>query len=261
MTSADMIIYDCSDLFRAYPREIPERIDWAEGRLAGLSDAVVVSSFNFGARMQHYNPAITHIPNGVSQELLDSLVPQAFSTINGPKGKTVIIYHGVTFPWRFNWDLYLAVALLCPEYEFRIYTNTKHIPALLSLPANVRILEWLSQRELCSVLNQCSLGFMAYEPKEPTLSGFPLKMFEYLAAGLPVVSTRLREVERFADYVTLCDNDPQGTAVLINRAINSDTMELRAARRSLAEKYSWRTLARQYRDYVYTQLISKAVLR
>lgn len=255
--SADALIYDCADNHRAYPREIPMRIDWAEGRLARLCDAVVVSSFSFGPRMQCYNPAVTHIPNGVSQELLDSLAPSALSTTIRPRDKPVIIYHGVTFPWRFNWDLYLAVARLCPEYEFRIYTNAEQIPTHTNIPANVRVMEWLSQRELSSVLSQCSLGFMAYEPKEPTLSGFPLKMFEYLAAGLPIVSTRLREVERFADYVTLCDNDPQGTAALIRREINNNTGELRATRRALAEKYSWQTLARQYRDFVLARLYLK----
>ena len=238
--------------------EMPERIDWAEGRLARLCDAVVVSSSHFGARLQRHNPVVTHIPNGVSQELLDNLAPLAVRKTDHPKDKPVIIYHGVTIAWRFDWDLFLAVALLCPECEFRIYTNTKDIPAHLSLPVNVRIIAWVLTRELPSVLNQCSLGFMTYVPKEPTLSGFPLKMFEYLAAGLPVVSTRLREVEPFEDYVNLCDNDPQGAAVLIRRAINSDTRELRAARRALAEKYSWRALGQQYRDYVLALLSSKA---
>ncbi|MFA5130671.1 MAG: glycosyltransferase [Patescibacteria group bacterium] len=207
--------------------------------------------------MRRYNPNITHIVNGVTQELLDNLEPFVLAPNNRGNNKPVIIYHGATQAWRFNWKLYLSVAALCPQYEFKIYTHGKHVPTMLRFPGNVRVLEWLPPQDLCRVLEVCSLGFMPYELAEPTLSGFPLKMFEYLAAGLPVVSTRLPEVERFADCVALCDNDPGQAAALIRTAINNDSAEHRAARRSLAEKYSWPTLARQYRSGVLSRIASK----
>jgi glycosyltransferase involved in cell wall biosynthesis len=255
--SSDVLIYDCADNFREYPLEIPERVDWAESRLAHLCDAIVVSSLIFKARIEHYNSRIAHIPNGVSQELLNALAPRTLTEEFHSGTKPVVIYHGTVDAWRFNWKLYLSVALLCPEYEFRIYTYVRDIPTNLNIPSNVRILEWVQQRQLYSVLNECSLGFMPYKLKEPTLSGFPVKLFEYFAAGLPVISTRLTEVERFAGYVRLCDDSPQRTATLVRTAINTDNAEFRAARRTLAEQHSWLALSQRYRDYILAEVTKK----
>lgn len=254
---ADLLVYDCCDNFRAYPGEIPERTDWAEKRLAGMSDEVVVSSFAFGERMRGYHPRVVHIPNGVSHEVLDGLRARA-ERESGPLGKRpVVVYHGITMAFRFDWNLLLSVTELCPDYDIRVYTNKSHVPPGLELPPNLRVLDWLPMRELPSVLEECSLGFMPYVLAEPTLSGFPMKMFEFFAAGLPVVSTRLREVERFADAVTLCDADPQATAALIRREIEEDSQERRKARRVLAEAHGWPSLAARYRDHVASALAAR----
>jgi len=173
----------------------------------------------------------------------------------------VVAYHGVTLPFRFHWNLLLAVAALLPGCDFRVYTNRSHVPPGMRFPPNLLLLDWVPVRDLPSMLEACALGFMPYVLAEPTLSGFPLKMFEFFAGGLPVVSTRLRELERFEDSVTLCEGDPEGTAALIQREIEGDTSERRRARRALAEAHGWVSLAARYREQVSDHLEAKRLLR
>lgn len=253
-TPTDLMLYDCSDNFRAYPYENSSRMDWAERRLARMADGVVVSSMGFKERMSSYNDRVMHIPNGVTVELLQSINPVVQAQSNKAVARPVVIYHGATQAWRFNWELYVAVARQCTQYDFVIYTDPKHVPVGVLMPDNVKILKWIPPSEVASMLAGCAAAFMPYRLSEPTLSCFPLKLFEYLAAGLPVVSTRLTEVRRFGHVVALCDDTPQEIVRLIDYGISSDSPELRKMRRAFAEQYSWRQLAQQYREHVLASL-------
>ena len=75
----------------------------------------------------------------------------------------------------------------------------------------------------------------------------PIKLYEYFSCGLPVVSTRLPEVERYAGLVYLADN-PADFAAQLAKAVTEDSVELRRSRHDAVLGENWNVRAEQLRD-------------
>ena len=82
------------------------------------------------------------------------------------------------------------------------------------------------------------VALIPYKLNELTRNIFPLKLYEYLAAGLPVVAAALPELAPFADRVSLAAK-PGDYPGLIREALASDSPEARAARSAFAATNSW----------------------
>ena len=69
----------------------------------------------------------------------------------------------------------------------------------------------------------------------------PIKLREYLAAGRPVVATRLPEVEPYADVVSLADTPGEFAEAVIRSVVDagSDADEQRARRRARVAGETW----------------------
>jgi len=75
----------------------------------------------------------------------------------------------------------------------------------LQLP-NLHDLGWIGPRELAAVCGQIDVGFMPYDcTRNFNLHCVPLKLFDYFAAGLPVVSTPIISLWEYRDLVYLGD--------------------------------------------------------
>lgn len=254
---ANLVIYDCSDLFRAYPGESCPRVDWAEGRAAATSDFVVVSSECLRERMLLFARDVLFLPNGADALASTPARACALRQTRVQAGRPVVGYHGSTLNWRFDWGLLRRTAALCPEMEFRVFSDSD--PVKTDLPANLRLLPWVDREAIAREVQQFTIGFMPYVMSEPTLSGFPVKFMEFLSHGLPVVSTRLRELERFADFVKLFDGDPQDAAALLRACLAENNTQHRLARITLAEAYSWDRVAARYRVAVCERLAARGL--
>jgi glycosyltransferase involved in cell wall biosynthesis len=83
-----------------------------------------------------------------------------------------------------------------------------------------------------------TVALVPYRANELTRNIFPLKLFEYLAAGLPVVVGDLPELARFAGTIGIAAG-PQDYPHLVRKAIAGDGPEKRAARVALAAENTW----------------------
>lgn len=132
----------------------------------------------------------------------------------------------------------------------------------LNLRERVRFFGYLPEREVRAFYaNSAALVFPTYH-----YEGFPMVVFNSVAAGLPVVTTRIRAA---ADYLREPDNclwvEPQNPALLAERI--SDLLrrpQLRQAmsdnNRRLAREFDAATVAREYAE-VYRQLVSGRTTR
>jgi hypothetical protein len=84
-----------------------------------------------------------------------------------------------------------------PEWQFLSFGTHKW----LSL-ANEHVLPWCSHDELSIVARGLNVGFMPYDCADPkNLHCVPLKLFDYFALGLPVVSTPISYLREYEDLV------------------------------------------------------------
>jgi len=98
--------------------------------------------------------------------------------------------------------------------------------------------------ELPRYLRHVRVALMAYEVVPWTRRIFPLKLFEYLAAGKPCVGPPLDELVRHAEYVSIARTADEWTAA-IEHWLANDSEALAAKRMTLAKANSWDVRCRQ----------------
>lgn len=110
------------------------------------------------------------------------------------------------------------------------------VSALDALP-NVHLVGPRTYAGLPAVLRGADVGVIPYTVTALTRSIFPMKVHEYLAAGLPVVTTPLPALAGVPDVVRAGDAAAFVTAVA--DALAADGPEARRARSGRARAHSW----------------------
>ncbi|MEO8849332.1 MAG: polysaccharide pyruvyl transferase family protein [Casimicrobiaceae bacterium] len=126
-------------------------------------------------------------------------VPPGMSAITA-RGKPIVGYFGALASW-FDFDLLAAVAKHRPDLEFVLigqdYDATPDAVNWQSLP-NVHRLGVVPYEDLPRWACWFDVGMIPFKVNAITESTSPLKLFEYMALGLPVVATDLRECRKYS---------------------------------------------------------------
>ena len=131
------------------------------------------------------------------------------------------LYSGVAAT-RLDMRLYKNLSSSLPDVSFITFTNDK----IVKRNQNRYEIPWLSKSKLMSFINECDIGFMPYDIKFlHNLHCVPLKLFEYLEAGLPVVSSKLLNLKSFHPHVYLANDEQEFIRMLkfkINNGVNEE---------------------------------------
>jgi glycosyltransferase involved in cell wall biosynthesis len=152
------------------------------------------------------------------------------------------VFHGAVTATKLDLELIAGLARLRPEWSIVLVgpvgagDPATDVSALEREP-NVRLLGGRRHDELPTVLRGASAGLIPYAVNPLTRSVFPMKVYEYLAAGLPVVSTRLPALEGVGEIAFATDAD--GFAEALDRELANDGPERRRERSRAAEGHSW----------------------
>jgi hypothetical protein len=141
------------------------------------------------------------------------LIPQGFTPPAEPasmRGRGRIAAYLGNLHDAIDYDYFVALIDRNPDWTFKLCGQPMSGQAerLLSRP-NVRYVGVISNAEIGDFLSDASIGLIPYLRTEWTAGVFPTKLFEYLGHRIPVLSTCLPEVMRFAgpQFITLC-NEP-----------------------------------------------------
>ena len=113
---------------------------------------------------------------------------------------------------------------------------TTDVSALAAEP-NVHLLGPRPYERLPEVLRGADAGLIPYVRSALTDSIFPMKVYEYLAAGLPVVATELPALAGVEQVTTAAD--AAGFLAALERELAADSPQRRAARSAAAAAHSW----------------------
>ena len=111
------------------------------------------------------------------------------------------------------------------------------VSALAGEP-NIHLLGRRVYEELPDVLRGADAGLIPYARNELNASIFPMKVYEYLAAGLPVIATPLPALAGVAGISTA--PDAEGIAGLLDEPLAEDSPVRRAERSRDAASNSWK---------------------
>jgi hypothetical protein len=127
-----------------------------------------------------------------------------------------------------------------PEWQFISFDSEKRLHL-----SNEHVLPWRSRKHLAGILAGLDVGFTPYDCTIPkNLHCVPLKLFDYFARGMPVVSTPITFLRDYEEMVYL-GSTPNELAHAISQAlIEPADSPKRAKRRAFAGEHSIRQSAR-----------------
>lgn len=150
--------------------------------IIATSDGLVTRAKELQARR------IVLVSNGVDRSYFaqGSTAPAVMATLPEPR----ILYAGAVESW-FDWQLVERAARERPGYSFAIVGRIG-FPPPVPLPANVHLLGQQPYAQMPAFMQAASVGIIPFASRQNDAAIRainPLKLYEYLAAGRPVVSS------------------------------------------------------------------------
>ena len=146
-------------------------------------------------------------------------------------------------------DLIMQCAIAYPRVSFVVIGRTMVDVSALSKAPNIHYLGEVAYEKVPQYARAFDVGLNPRIINQLTIAMNPLKIIEYLALGIPVVSTDLPAVRKFSDHVYVAHSREQFIE-LIDVALKEADQAKRDARRVIAEAHSWRSIARNVSEIV-----------
>jgi glycosyltransferase involved in cell wall biosynthesis len=242
----DFAVYDCVDDYaEQYDRhnsgkKLVADADRAAGQRSRL---VFATTEGLAARHRQTNARTYLVPNAgdfdhFSPAADRSLIATELQTLRRP----VVGFAGNLTTGKVDFSLLRRLASVRPEWTLLLIGPVRggverELEGLTDFP-NVRWLGWKPYAELPRYVAAFDVGLCPYVESAYTRNVFPLKVFEYLAAGKPVVATGTPSLTGMEPDVVLSDGPPSVVAA-IEAALGSTSDADRARRMALASRNTW----------------------
>lgn len=232
------VIYDCVDRHSAYPGMInPRIVDEMEKDLAMKASMVFCTATGLYDTLKPFNKNTKLIPNGAAYEIFSKAAqPGNKSVKKGP----IFGFVGMLQDC-IDYDLLASLSDHFPEGEIRLIG--KPLPGVdlkaINEKPNIRMLGLIPQIELPDYIKEFDVCLNVFREGKLSRDVSPLKFYEYLATGKPIVSTREPiQVNDFSDVVYIAD-DSDDFIAKCEKALEEDDFEKRTKRMAYGRACSW----------------------
>jgi glycosyltransferase involved in cell wall biosynthesis len=255
-----LTIYHCVDDLTAAPHMPAATIEAAEAELARTADLVFTTSPRLQVRMSEQRREGTHyLPNVADYEHFAHArtpgpLPADLAQIPLPR----IGFIGAVSSYKVDFELIAAVARAKPDWHWVLIGQVgEGQPGVnvdaLRLP-NVHLLGPRPYAQLPDYLRGFQVAAIPSVASEYTASMFPLKFFEYLAAGPPVVGANVPALNDYADACRLVSG-PAEFIRAVQRILAGDIPDAGHCE-ALARQFTW-----EWRTREMTTLLQEAWTR
>lgn len=236
----ESVIYDCMDelsLFKGAPIHLVNQ----EKYLMAHADIIYTGGKSLYESKKQLHDNVYCFPSSVDEshfaKALNGIkVPDDIAGIKSP----IVGYYGV-IDERIDLELLHNAAKQMPEVSFvMIGPLAKIEDSDLPRESNIHYLGMKSYAELPHYLKAFDIAMMPFALNDATKYISPTKTLEYMAAGRPIISTKIKDVVRdYSNCVSLIDNAAEFCAAIKNITQNTDRSELKKEYNAILEKTSW----------------------
>lgn len=155
--------------------------------------------------------------------------------------RPVIGYAGWLISLRLDLDLLERVVCQRPDWTFVFVgpsNEARPLGARIPACANVKVWPPVPYRELARLLSSFDVAILPHLRNDYTTGNDPLKIYDYLASGRPVVATPVPGTERFGTLLRLAEG-PDDFLREIEGALAETDPELSRQRVAAAREHSW----------------------
>lgn len=252
-----MFIYHCVD---DWPRLLPlASMGWSQQIIKDELDLAQKSTLCFCTaailkeKLDAVNNNVFYIPNAVETGLFskardkETRFPLDIALLNSP----VIGFIGSLEKW-VDADLLFDIFQEKKNWTFLsvgVAGKTEKTKKLNSL-SNVHLLGLKPKEALPGYLKKIDVALIPFQIDELGKSISPLKLFEYFAAGKPVVAADLPEIARFSKYLWLAKSKNDYIVGIEEALKKKDDPDYIKELGALARKHSWPERIREYNQAI-----------
>lgn len=239
--SPELVVYDVTDDWTktTLPRRQISAIEQDDRLMLGAADIVFAVSRKLYEKKRAVHPNTYLLPNGFLEELYKGELPEPrdLRTLQRP----TLGYVGTLHPQRIDTDLIVnAVNAAREDYSIALVGPnllTGRQQAALRRTGRVRFLGEKNRLEIPAYIAGFDACLIPHVVDAFTASLNPIKIYEYLAAGKPVVSTVTAGMEEFAEF--LCVPDSPENFVREALRLAGEGAAGSGARRAAVREHTW----------------------
>lgn len=252
-TSADYIgrmgetltVYYCTDNWEQFRGMDSGRIGGMVEYLGRHADVVFATSTSLTQKLRPFNPETHLAAHGVDHAFFaraleeSTPLPADLAALKQP----VLGFYGLLEDW-LDQDLLVYLAQRHPEWSIALVGSARVDVSRLKACPNIHLLGRKPHAELPLYCKGFAVGMIPHKVNELTRHMNPIKLREYLSAGLPVISTALPEVRHYGEQCVVTENYAEFERA-IETALRDDTLE---ARRKRSDAMRWETWERKVQE-------------
>jgi glycosyltransferase involved in cell wall biosynthesis len=211
-----------------------------EERLLKKADIVFATSQYLYKEKINYNKNTFYMPHGVDVELFrkalstDTPVAEVLKNLRKP----IIGFFGLVCSEWLDFELLKFMSEAHPEWSIVLIGKVADDVPNVDNWKNIIFLGPRNYTDLPSFCKAFDVAIIPFKITELVKNVNPLKLKEYLAAGNPVVSTRLPELEKYSGIISIT-NDYGDFVKFIEEIIKNDDYQSRIKRSELVKDDSW----------------------
>lgn len=243
------LVYHCVDDIQSQPDMDARDISRWETMLCKASDVVFTTSPALQKSCQRLNGQTFFFPNVADHDHFaramsdDLTVPDDLRKIPEPR----IGFVGAFSQYKLDFRLLAELVVRKPDWSWVMIGPIGEGEGSTDLSVfenykNIYFLGTRSYRSLPAYLKGLDVGLLPLQKNSYTHSMFPMKFFEYLSAGLPVVATDIDSLRPYSQMASVVAPDPDLFLAAIEAAWRSSPDHAaQKARSSFASQFTYRT--------------------
>jgi glycosyltransferase involved in cell wall biosynthesis len=239
-----LVIYHCIDEHAANPNVPAQPVKENEMRLLKRANIVFASAKTLYEDKRAFNPHTYYLPNVADADFFAQAREPALPVADDLKNLShpMAGFVGNITAYKLDIDLLCAVAREKSNWQFVLIgpigrgdpaTDVSKLQAL----SNVHLLGERAYAELPRYVKAFDACLIPFKRNESTRGSLPMKFFEYLATGKPVIATNLPALAEFHDYFYRADTVAEFSAAL--DVVLREPGAAAAKRIEIARQYSW----------------------
>lgn len=246
LVDARQIVYRIADQEAGF-RHYNAHVQQLERSLAQRADVVLYTAPNLAEYAARLNPKRTFfLPNGVDNAHFNrpqTQIPPEIQTLRRP----IVIYVGSIDYW-FDFDLFNRLSGALADFSFVVIGSAGRYAERFVRRENVHLLGPKAYAELPAYLHHADVGIIPFNVQQfPDLVHAinPLKLYEYLASGLPVVATDWQALRTIQSPARLCSTGDEFIAAVRSAAASNEDPDVY---RCFARAHDWSQRYQELKD-------------
>jgi glycosyltransferase involved in cell wall biosynthesis len=234
-----LLVYYCTDEWSKFTYLEGEKMSAMERRLMANADVCFMTANLLLEKKKNMNANTFLASHGVDHAHFEkalaktSVTPPDIAALPHP----IIGFFGLIHEW-LDLDLLAKIARTHPDWSIVLIGKSVIDISRLESLRNIHLLGRRPYEALPDYCGAFDVGIIPFAVNEMTRNINPIKLREYLSAGLPVVSTDLPEVKYYGDEVYIARGHEEFISK-IEQAIREDSGETRRRRSDSMRGETW----------------------